>query len=150
MKCPDDEILQRFFDGECPHEEAIEVQLHVRTCQHCRHRYEQLQTRVHSINQAFGMLCSDTIDIPPMPLSKPVRRRILLRQKYILPLLAAASILIFFLVFNLQDENNNLSGDQMVQSCFIGELDANKPVDQQELSFTVISPDGQVSEDVVR
>ena len=149
MKCPDDEILQRFFDGECPHEEAIEVQLHVRTCQHCRHRYEQLQTRVHSINRAFGMLCSDNINIPPMPLSKPAKKRILLHRKYILPLLAAASILIFILVFHSK-ENNNLSGDQMLQSCFIGELDANKPADQQELSFTVISPDGQVSEDVVR
>ncbi len=149
MKCPDDEILQRVFDGECPHEEAIEVQLHISTCQHCRHRYEQLQTRVNSINQAFGMLCSDTIDIPPMPLSKPRKKRILLHRKYILPLLAAAGILIFILVFNSK-ENNNMSGDQMLQSCFIGELDANKPVDQQELSFTVISPDGQVSEDVVR
>ena len=149
MKCPDDEILQRFFDGECPHEEAIEVQLHVRTCQHCRHRYEQLQTRVNSINRAFGMLCSDNINIPPMPLSKPTKKRILLHRKYILPLLAAASILIFILVFHSK-ENNNLSGVQMLQSCFIGELDANKPADQQELSFTVISPDGQVSEDVVR
>ncbi len=149
MKCIDNELLQRFFDGECNDEEAIEVNLHLRECQHCRHRYEALQTRVNSIHQAFGMLCSDSIDIPPMPLPKPARKRISLRRKFLVPLLAAASILLFILVFNTK-ENNNMTSDQMSQSCFIGEFDANKPVYQQELSFTAISPDGKVSEGVVR
>ncbi len=149
MKCIDDELLQCFFDGECNQEEAIEVKLHMSKCQNCRHKYAQLQTRVHSINQAFGMLCRDAIDIPPMPLPEPAQKRISLRRKYILPLLAAAGILIFILIFSTK-ENNNMTGDQMLHSCFVGELDANKPVDQQELSFTVISPDGKVSEDVVR
>ena len=149
MKCPDDEMLQRFFDCECLHEEAIAVELHLNTCHHCRHKYEQLRTRVRSINQAFGMLCSDPVDIPPMPLHEPGKNRILLHSKYLLPLLAAASILIFILVFHSK-ENNNISGHPIQQSCFIGELDANKPVNQQEFSFTVISPEGKVSEDVVR
>ncbi len=149
MKCLDDELLQRFFDGECRNEEAIEVKLHMSACQNCRHRYEALQTRVNSIRQAFGMFCSDTIDIPPMPLPKPARKRISLPRKYIVPLLAAASILLFILIFNTK-EHNNMTGDQMSQGCFIGEFDANKPVYQQELSFTAISPDGKVSEDVVR
>jgi anti-sigma factor RsiW len=149
MKCIDSELLQRFFDGECSDEEAIEVKLHLNACQNCRHRYKALQTRVHSIHQALGMLCSDNIDIPPMPLPKPARKRISLHRKFLVPLLAAASILLFILVFNTK-ENNNMSGDQMSQSCFSGEFDANKPVYQQELSFTAISPDGKVSEDVVR
>ena len=29
-----------------------------------------------------------------------------------------------------------------MHSCFVSELDANKPLDEQEFSFTVISPDG--------
>ncbi len=149
MKCIDNELLQRFFDGECSEREAIQVKFHMSACQHCQHRYEALQTSINSIHQAFGMLCSDAIDIPPMPLPKPARKRISLHRKFLVPLLAAASILLFILVFNTK-ENNNMSGDPMLHSCFIGELDANKPVDQQELSFTVISPDGKVSEDVVR
>ncbi len=149
MKCIDSELLQRFFDGECSDKEAIGVKQHMSACQNCRHRYEELQTRVNSIHQAFGMLCRDAIDIPPMPFPDPAQKRISLRRKYILPLLAAASILLFILIFSTK-ENNNMTGDQMLHSCFVGELDANKPVDQQELSFTVISPDGKVSEDVVR
>ncbi len=149
MICIDNELLQRFFDGECRNEEAIEVKLHMSACQNCRHRYEALQTRVNSIHQAFGMLCSDNIDIPPMPRPEPTQKRIPLRRKYILPLLAAASILLFILVFNTK-ENNNMSVDQMSHSCFIGEFDANKPIYQQELSFTAISPDGKVLEGVVR
>ncbi len=149
MKCLDDELLQVFFDGECSDEEAIELKLHLRACQHCRHRYEALQTRVNSIHQAFGMLCSDTIDIPTIPLSEPAKKRIPLNRKFLVPLLAAASILLFILIFNTK-EHNNMTGDQMSQSCFIGELDANKPVYQQELSFTAISPEGKVSEGFVR
>ncbi len=149
MKCLDNELLQRFFDGECSDEEAIEVKLHMSACQNCRHRYEALQTRVNSIHQAFGMFCSDTIDIPPIPLSEPTKKRIPLPRKYLAPLLAAASILLFILVFNIK-ENNNITGEYLSQNCFVGELDANKPVDQQELSFTAISPEGKVSEGVVR
>ncbi len=149
MKCLDDELLQRFFDGECINEEAIEVKLHMSACQNCRHRYEALQTSINSIHQAFGMLCSDNIDIPPMPLPKTARKRISLRRKFLVPLLAAASILLFILIFSTK-ENNNITGEYLSQSCFIGELDANKPVDQQELSFTIISPEGKVSEGVVR
>ena len=37
-----------------------------------------------------------------------------------------------------------------MHSCFVSELDANKPLDEQEFSFTVISPDGIVSEHIVR
>ncbi len=149
MKCLDDELLQRFFDGECINEEAIEVKLHLSACQNCRHRYEALQTRVNSIHQAFGMLCSDNVDIPPMPLPKTARKRIPLHRKYLVPILAAASILIFILIFNIK-ENNIMTGEHLSQNCFVGELDANKPVDQQELSFTAISPEGKVSEGVVR
>ncbi len=149
MKCIDSVLLQRFFDGECSNEEAIEVNLHLRVCQHCRHRYEALQTSINSIHQAFGMLCSDNIDIPPMSLHKPSRKRIPLPRKYLVPILAAASILLFILVFTTK-ENNNITGEPLSQSCFVGELDANKPVDQQELSFTAISPEGKVSEGVVR
>jgi anti-sigma factor RsiW len=149
MKCIDSELLQRFFDGECSNEEAIEMELHMSACQNCLHRYEALQARVKSINQAFGVTCSDTIDIPAIPLPKPARKHIPMHQKYLVLLLAAASILLFILVYNTK-QNNNMSGDQMSQSCFTGELDANKPVYQQELSFTVISPEGKVSEDVVR
>lgn len=149
MKCLDDELLQRFIDGECSPEEANELELHMSACQDCRHRHAQLQTRVHAIHQAFGMLCRDPLDVPPIPYPEPKKKRMTLYPKYILPLLAAASVLIFILVFSTK-ENNNTSGDHMSESFFILELDANKPVDQQELSFTVISPSGKVSEEVVR
>lgn len=149
MKCLDDELLQWFFDGECRQEEAIKVKLHLSQCLNCRRRYGALQTRVNSIHHAFEMLGSDTIDIPPMPLPGPARKHIPMYPKYILPLLAAAGVLLFIIVFNTK-ENNNMPGEPVLHSCFIGELDANKPVGQQELSFTVISPEGKVSEDVVR
>ncbi len=149
MKCIDDELLQGFFDGECSDEEATRARLHLGACQHCRHRHAQLQTRVHAVHQALGMLCSDNIAIPPIPLSVPARKRFSLHPKHILPLLAAASIAIFLLIFHPK-EQHNMYGDPMLQSYYPSELDANKPVDQQELRFTAISPDGKVSEDVVR
>ncbi len=149
MKCLDEALLQQFFDGECSHEEAIEVKLHMNACPECQHRHTLLQSRVNAVHQAFGLLCKPPLDIPPTPYSEPRRKRITLYPKYVLPLLAAASVLIFILVFKTK-EINDISGDQMSQGVFYLELDANKPVDQQELSFTVISPDGSVSEDVVR
>ena len=149
MKCLDEVLLQQFFDGECRPEEAIEVKLHMNACPECQHRHAQLQSRVHAVHQAFGRLCKNPLDIPPIPYSEPRRKRIALYPRYVLPLLAAASVVILILVFNTK-EINDISGDQMSQGNFYLELDANKPVDQQELSFTVISPDGSVSEDVVR
>lgn len=149
MKCTDDELLQRLFDGECSDEEAIRVKFHMSECQHCRHRHEALQARANSIHQAFGMLCNEPIDIPPMPMPEPVQRRISLRRKYVLPLLAAASILLLFLIMN-RKEIYDTPDAPMLQSCFRGELDANKPADQQELSFTVVSPDGVVQEYFIR
>ncbi len=149
MKCIDNELLQCFHDGECLHEEAQRVGLHMSTCPDCRQRYEQLQSRVKAIKSSLNRLCPEAIEIPPVKLHESAREHISFRRKYLLPLLAAASLLLFILVFN-KKEKNNISGDQMLHTCFISELDANKPIDEQEFSFTVISPDGIVSEHIAR
>lgn len=149
MKCIDDELLQRFHDGECLSDETKKVQLHISACPDCRQRYAQLQSKVEAVLLALDRLCPEAIEIPPLKLPDPARKHILFRRKYLIPLLAAASLLLFIMVFN-KNERDNISGDQMLHSCFVSELDANKPLDEQEFSFTVISPDGIVSEHIVR
>ncbi|MFO7977645.1 MAG: zf-HC2 domain-containing protein [Bacteroidales bacterium] len=149
MKCIDEELLQRFHDGECQDETGRRVQLHVSTCPDCRLRYEQLQSRVKTIKMAFEKMCPQAMEIPPLVLSEPLKKHISFHRKYLFPLLAAASLLLFIIVFN-KKEANNLPVDPMLHNSFVSEMDANKPAHQQELSFTVISPDGVVSEHFVR
>ena len=149
MKCIDNELLQRFHDGECQHEEAGNVALHLDTCPACRSNYEQLQTRVTTIKQAFDSLVQEDICIPSAMPNIPVKRTVSLHRKYIIPLLAAASILLLIMVLN-RKEINNTPDAPMLQSCFTAELDANKPAEQQEFRFTVVTPDGKVQEYFIR
>ncbi len=56
MICLDEGILRAHLDGELTEYETLSVNRHMSLCDHCRHSYEAIATRSHSLNSLFADL----------------------------------------------------------------------------------------------
>lgn len=56
MICLDEGILRAHLDGELTEYETLSVNRHLSLCDHCRHSYEAIAARSHSLNSLFADL----------------------------------------------------------------------------------------------
>lgn len=67
--CPDFEILSACLDGEISHSDREQVEIHMKNCSSCNHKYSELQI----LHNSFEPLRSQ---IPQIDIIADVRRRI--------------------------------------------------------------------------
>ena len=148
MKCISDEVIQQYIDGETQPQETSVVEKHIETCRECAARVSHQRALKAKLLEAINLLASPAAVSPELRSStKPSKgKRVLLSR--VVPLLAAASILLFVGLFFQKDKtiDENVS---LTEASFAGEMDANRPVIQQELTITVISPKGGISEHII-
>ena len=146
----DEEIIQQYIDGELspPKSEAIEN--HIATCKDCSDRIAEQETRKKLVVDALNILAEPVNDVTLEDISIPYpqkrKQSVLLR---FIPLLAAASAILFIVVFFSQRKTPHNGTALLYDVPFAGEIDANKPIIDQELTITVISPDGRITKKVI-
>ncbi len=148
MKCINDEIIQKYIDGEMKPQESALIEKHKETCRECADKVTHQLALKAKVVDAVNLLAGPLDNLPIMrPVTKPSKgKRVLLRR--VIPLLAAASIMLF-VVFLTQKDKTLKEKMVVSESFFVGEIDANRTVAQQELTITVISPEGMISEHIV-
>lgn len=148
MKCISDEVIQQYIDGETQPQETSVVEKHIETCRDCAARVSHQRALKTRFIGAINLLAGPAGGTPELKSSaKPSKgKRVLLSR--VVPLLAAACILLLVGLFFQKDKaiDEKVS---LTEASFAGELDANRPVHQQELTITVISPGGGMSEHII-
>jgi len=144
MSCITDDLIQKYIDEETNSEESVWVESHLLTCEQCACKMEIQKEKVRTIKYALNSLTKDNIEIPPMPiLSQKNRRRPILRMSWVYTL-AAASVLIFVLIFSTGEDINSYELSEL--NALEGEFDANLPVSEQQMIINVVDPSGKITE----
>jgi len=144
MSCITDDLIQKYIDEETNSEESVWVESHLLTCEQCACKMEIQKEKVRTIKHALNSLTKDNIEIPPMPiLSQKNRRRPILRMSWVYTL-AAASVLIFVLIFSTGEDINSYELSEL--NALEGEFDANLPVSEQQMIINVVDPSGKITE----
>lgn len=142
MNCIDEQLLQKYIDGECTENEKAVVKQHLSGCSVCIRKQVEMEKLSFGIKQSINSLTIEKIEIPTFKIKKTTSRK---NFKIIIYSLSAACILLFILLF--VDKKYEINQKQMtiVQS-IPREIDANLPANQQDFVIEVFDGKGGCSE----
>lgn len=149
MKCINEEQMQRYLDNESGQLEVEEIRKHLVQCRSCSTSFTEHNERRVKAKRSLGLLITQKPHIPEFKV--PVRT-IQLKGviiKYILPLVAAAGLLLLFILDPFDKAEKLPPNELYLQSFISADFDANKPVAEYPLIITIIAPDGSVSQTII-
>jgi hypothetical protein len=149
MKCINEEQMQRYLDNESGQIESEEIRKHLVQCRSCSTSFNEHNERRVKAKRSLDLLFTQQAHIPEfkVPVRTTQLRGVII--KYILPLVAAAGLLLLVLLRPNNKADKIPSNELLLQSLISAEFDANKPVTEYPLIMTVIATDGSLSQTVV-
>lgn len=145
MSCIDNELIQKFIDGEASKHEVKLIKQHISECRVCTEKIDQQKKLAIRIKEAIDVLVTDEIKLPEFNYPKQNNRLINTNIRRFLYALSAACVL-FFAIW-VSDNGQQVEMEEVVFYNNVDwEYDANKPITDQQMTFKVIDADGNVSE----
>jgi hypothetical protein len=141
--CIDEQLLQKYIDGECTENERAVVRQHISGCPACTQKLDEMEELSAGIKRAINLLTIENREIPAFKntAARPLKRN----YKPILYSLAAACILLFVL-FIVDRKNESNQAKIAIVQCIPAEVDANRPAGDQDFVIEVFDDKGQRSE----
>ena len=143
MICIDEQLLQKYIDGECIENEKMVVKQHLSDCPACAKIYAERQRLLLGIKQAINNLNSKNIKIPVFKNRDTIYPK--KNFKLIIYSLSAACILLFVLFIVDKKIDSHQREITIVQSIPM-EVDANRPASEQEFVIEVYDGKGHRTE----
>lgn len=142
MNCIDDELIQKYIDGELDDSLVIEVQNHVRSCSVCENKLNRQVKITAGIKKLIENLTDEKIEIPEFKMIPRVERKKGVGKMLLYDMSAAAVILIFVGIQMFQEEK--VPSDKMIFFQLENEYDANLPITEQEMNFDFFDEYGRM------
>ena len=145
MNCIDEQLLQKYIDGECAESEKVVVKQHISVCPICLAKHAEREKLTGELKMAINSLNTENIEIPTFKIPDNRSGK---NMKLFLISLPAACVLLFVLFFT--DKKNEINQKELtiVQS-IPREVDANRPASEQELVIEVFDGRGTRSEYII-
>jgi len=149
MKCINNELVQKYIDGETNSQETANIEKHLTECTKCIKKVEEQKAFSDVIKNDTGLWYSQPVIIPEFITPVSNKRKISVKIRHIVYAASAAcAILLFVFLFY---EQNNLKEQSHPNSVhliytFSGDFDANKTISQQEMTIMVINSDKKTIE----
>ena len=141
MKCIDDELIQKYIDGETDSEKAALIEKHAADCPQCARNIEKQKAFADYIKKEVGQWGKQPDVIPEFVAPTTGKRRLSLKLRHYLYVVSAAcAIFLIVLMFPKQKKEKDI---QLIYG-FDGDFDANRTVSQQEMVIMMIDSDGKV------
>jgi len=143
MKCIDDELIQKYIDGEAHSEEVLRIEKHVASCPQCARKIEEARAFSDGIKRKIGHWGRQPVVIPEFVMPVTGKRKLNVKIKhYIYAVSAACAIFLIVSLFPGQKSEKEIR----LMYNFDGDFDANRPVSEQEMSIIMIDADGRIVE----
>ncbi|HET6558758.1 MAG TPA: zf-HC2 domain-containing protein [Prolixibacteraceae bacterium] len=143
MNCIDEQLLQKYIDGECTESEMLEVKQHLFICLACTQSLAEKEKVSLEIKRALNSLTADQVEIPVF---RNINKRLVNKNiNLLIYSLSAACILLLVLFIVGNEFQPNQKEITIVQSVPV-EVDANRPASDQEFVIEVYDGKGQRSE----
>lgn len=148
MKCINNELIQRYIDGETAQQKTEWIASHLRTCAECARRVEEQRAFIALLKNRLRPPFESPASFESPPFVMPYRptRRFTLHlssanRKYIVYAASVACVLLLlFFVHPKKEKTEEMKLLFLLESDF----DANKPVLEQDLMLYLIDTEGNV------
>jgi len=145
MNCITNDLIQRYIDAEVNSDECVKVKTHIVNCELCRNKLLTQEKLAIDFKETLNLLTKNTIEIPPMAIPVQLNRRRSVLRMRLAYALAAACVLISFVMIFPKHEKINQDEIRMLQA-IDEEFDANLPVSEQKMVINVVDPTGKITE----
>lgn len=142
MNCIDEQLLQKYIDGECTETEKSDVKQHLSNCSECAQRLDERRKLSVELKLSINSLTTDEVEIPIFRIRKTKSRKSL---KIIIYSLSAACIILFVL-FIVDKKNDSNQTQTAILQIIPREIDANRPASEQDFVIEVFDGKGGFSE----
>lgn len=146
MICINDDIIQKYIDGEATAQEVSFIENHIASCNKCVIRIENQRRLSTYVRKAINLLSKDTIEVPKLEI--PSKKKHFLTPKRLYYTIAAACVLLFVIVITQKKEIKN-DDEIKIDIGSIMDVDANRTVSQLPLVISIIDSKGNISEYIV-
>lgn len=145
MICINDDIIQKYIDGETNPKEVALVENHIATCKKCGLKIENQRKLATSVKKAINLLAKDSIEIPEFAVpSRHIKKPSLMTKRFSY-IIAVACILLF--VFVIMNKNEMKKQNEIIiEIGSVMDVDANRPLSDFPLVLNFIDAEGNISE----
>lgn len=148
MNCFDEATIQRFVDGECSKGEQGRIKAHFNECPDCFELFKIHKQRSANIKRKVNSLNVDEFMIPEfVPVGTERKIIVPFRRKLVYGMAAASVLLILVLVFGKFQSQR--AEDTFVFYSLDYEVDANKPITEQDMVMYYTDENGNTFERVL-
>lgn len=148
MICINDDIIQKYIDGEATPNEVSYVENHIASCNKCVIRIENQRRQSAYVKKAINLLSKDSIEVPKFEIPSKNIKKHFLTPKRIYYTIAAACVLLFVIVITQRKEIKN-DDEIKIDIGSIMDVDANRTVSQLPLVISIIDSKGNISEYII-
>jgi hypothetical protein len=148
MNCINDDIIQKYIDGEASRKEISLVENHVASCNNCAERIENQRRLSFSLKKAINLLSEGTIKVPKFNIPTNNIKKHFLTPQRLYYSIAAACILVFAIVITKKEEIKN-DDEILIEIGSAMDVDANRPISQFPLVISIIDSKGNISEQII-
>jgi len=145
MICINDDIIQKYIDGEASQKEVSLIENHIASCNNCVKRIENQRKLSASLKKAINLLSKDTIEVPKFKIPSKSNKKHYLTQKRLYYIIAAACILLFVIIITQKKEMKN-DNEIIFEIGSVMDVDANRTVSQLPSFISIIDSKGTISE----
>jgi len=145
MKCIDDELIQKFIDGETNPQETNLIKKHLEECAQCARKVEEHRAFAEAIKRGIYTMGKQTVVIPEFIAPTIPKRRFKVKTKHYIYATTAAAACVAFVMLFLPQRENEVNEYQMIY-CFDGNFDSNRTYSQHEMTIKIFDSNGKMIE----
>lgn len=145
MTCIDDDIIQKYIDGEATPDEVSNIENHIASCNKCVERIENQRRLSTWVKKAVNLLSKDTIEVPKFEIPSQNRKKHSIILKRLYYTITAACVL-SFVIFITQKKKILKDDEIKIEIGSIMDVDANLPVSKLPVVINIIDSEGNVTE----
>lgn len=148
MICINDDIIQKYIDGEATADEVSLIEIHITECNNCVRRIENQRRLSTYVKKAITLLSKDTLEVPKFEIPAKNIEKHLLTPNRLYYAIAAACVLLFVIVITQKKEIKN-DDEIKIDIGSIVDVDANRTVSQLPIVISIIDSKGKISEYII-
>jgi hypothetical protein len=144
MICINDDIIQKYIDGEATPDEVSFIENHIASCNNCVLRIENQRRLSTNVKKAITYFSKDTIEVPKFEIPKKNIKKHFITLRRLYYSIAAACVLLFVMVITQKKEIKN-DDEIKIDIGTIMDVDANRTVSQLPIVISIIDSKGKIS-----
>ncbi|MFB6317756.1 anti-sigma factor family protein [Saccharicrinis sp. FJH54] len=145
MKCLNEEQIQQYIDGEFSEQQIQQIKGHVSECDSCAEKVIHQKNIAIGIKQLLSRMPNSLNEVPEFQYSERSVKNYRPGFKRTLYIVSAAAVIIFVLLFT--PNRSVKTDDEMLYLPIRNDMyDANRSIMQQDLTITIVDPEGNISQ----